>query len=55
MSPLDQIYNRLLELLEKSKRIITLQNIHGLISWDTETKMPPAGISQRSQQLSTIM
>lgn len=42
------------KLLSKTKELIILQNIQSLILWDMETKMPPKGVEQRSQQLALL-
>lgn len=42
------------KLLSKTKELIILQNIQSLIQWDMETKMPPKGVEQRSQQLALL-
>ena len=38
-------------LMEKAKEITTLESIASIVHWDMETKMPPKGITLRSQQL----
>jgi len=48
---LSSIYDK---LLEKAKGITTLQTITSIVSWDMETKMPPKGITLRSQQLAML-
>ena len=42
------------KLLEKSKQVLVLQSAQSMVSWDMETKMPPKGISLRSQQLALL-
>lgn len=42
------------ELLEKAKQALILQSTESIVSWDMETKMPPKGISLRSQQLALL-
>ena len=44
-------YNK---LLDKSKQVLILQSTQSMVSWDMETKMPPKGISLRSQQLALL-
>ncbi|UCB60320.1 MAG: carboxypeptidase M32 [Candidatus Bathyarchaeota archaeon] len=41
-------------LMAKAKDIIIIGSIQSLASWDMETKMPPKGIKQRSQQLAIL-
>jgi carboxypeptidase Taq len=42
------------QLMERSKRLTILRSATGIIYWDMETKMPPKGIAQRSEQLSLL-
>jgi len=42
------------KLLAKSKQISILQSTKSIVEWDMETKMPPKGISLRSQQLALL-
>ena len=42
------------ELLARAKELIVLQSAAGVVSWDMETKMPPRGLSLRSQQLALL-
>ena len=44
-------YNK---LLRKTKDLIILQTVEGLIHWDMETKMPPQAVEQRSLQLALL-
>jgi len=48
---LEPLYNK---LMERAKEIITLQTVTSIVSWDMETKMPPKGITLRSQQLAML-
>ncbi len=48
---LTSIYGK---LMEKAKEITTLESITSIINWDMETKMPPKGITLRSQQLAML-
>jgi len=41
-------------LLEKAKALVILQSAESLIHWDMETKMPPKGITLRSEQLALL-
>jgi carboxypeptidase Taq len=41
------------ELLGRAKEIALLGTVAGVINWDLETYMPPAGIGLRSEQLAT--
>ncbi|GAB4162649.1 MAG: carboxypeptidase M32 [Candidatus Promineifilaceae bacterium] len=41
-------------LLAKVNEIHDLQKIQALLSWDREVNMPPAGISARTQQMTTL-
>ena len=40
--------------MESAKEITTLQSIISIMEWDMETKMPPKGITLRSQQLAML-
>jgi Zn-dependent M32 family carboxypeptidase len=42
------------EMLEGAKELLVLQSAAGIVSWDMETKMPPRGLSLRSQQLALL-
>ncbi|OPY34472.1 MAG: Carboxypeptidase Taq (M32) metallopeptidase [Methanomassiliicoccales archaeon PtaU1.Bin124] len=42
------------QLMERSKRLTVLKTAAGIIQWDMETKMPPKGVEQRSEQLSLL-
>jgi carboxypeptidase Taq len=42
------------QLMERSKRLTVLRTASGIIQWDMETKMPPKGVEQRSEQLSLL-
>jgi carboxypeptidase Taq len=42
------------ELLARSKELLVLQSAAGIVYWDMETKMPPRGLSLRSQQLALL-
>jgi carboxypeptidase Taq len=42
------------KLLEKTKRLITLNSAVAILRWDMETMMPPRGINIRSLQLATL-
>lgn len=42
------------QLLERSKELIILQSIYGIVNWDLETNMPPRGLLLRSEQLGLI-
>jgi carboxypeptidase Taq len=50
----DKLQSDYKKLLEKTKEIIVFQTTEGLVNWDMETKMPPKGISLRSQQLALL-
>jgi carboxypeptidase Taq len=50
----DKLQSDYKKLLEKTKEIIVFQSTEGLVNWDMETKMPPKGISLRSQQLALL-
>ncbi|QLH74959.1 MAG: carboxypeptidase M32 [Methanomassiliicoccales archaeon] len=47
MDPYDQ-------LLSRYKQLTILRTAIGILYWDLETKMPPRGIEQRSEQLSLL-
>lgn len=42
------------QLLKKTKELIILQTIEGVVHWDMETKMPPKAVEQRSLQLALL-
>jgi carboxypeptidase Taq len=42
------------KLMAKAKDVTVLQTIEAVVHWDMETKMPPKGIKQRSQQLALL-
>ncbi len=42
------------KLMEKTKAIVLLQSAASIIHWDMETKMPPKGITLRSEQLALL-
>ncbi|UCE29457.1 MAG: carboxypeptidase M32 [Candidatus Bathyarchaeota archaeon] len=42
------------KLMEKAKGIIVLESARSLMLWDMETKMPPKGITLRSEQLALL-
>jgi carboxypeptidase Taq len=42
------------KLLQKNKELKTLETAIGILHWDMETKMPPKGITMRSQQLAML-
>lgn len=42
------------QVMERVRAVATLQSISGLLSWDQETMMPPAGASHRSRQMSLL-
>ncbi|MHA1338428.1 MAG: carboxypeptidase M32 [Promethearchaeota archaeon] len=42
------------ELLERMKEIYILGRVKAILGWDMRTYMPPKGIIQRSEQISTI-
>ena len=42
------------KLMEKAKAIVILQSTAAIIRWDMETKMPPKGITLRSEQLAML-
>jgi len=42
------------KLMEKTKEIVILQSAMSIVYWDMETKMPPKGITLRSQQLAAL-
>ncbi|NIP67613.1 carboxypeptidase M32, partial [Candidatus Bathyarchaeota archaeon] len=48
---LDEVYEK---LMEKVKAITLLQSTASIVHWDMETKMPPRGITLRSQQLALL-
>jgi carboxypeptidase Taq len=48
------IQNTYNQLLTKTKDLIILQTIEGIIHWDMETKMPPKAVEQRSLQLALL-
>ena len=42
------------ELLTRSKDVYVLQSAMGIVNWDMQTKMPPAGIKLRGQQTALL-
>jgi carboxypeptidase Taq len=42
------------ELLSRSKKLVLLSSAIGILHWDLETKMPPRGLEQRSEQLAVL-
>jgi carboxypeptidase Taq len=42
------------KLMKKYKKVVLLQSAMDLMNWDMETKMPPNGISLRSEQLAML-
>jgi len=42
------------KLMEKAKDVIVIGSVESIVHWDMETKMPPKGIKQRSQQLAML-
>ncbi len=42
------------ELLAKYRDIAVLQSAMGIVYWDMQTKMPPAGVAQRGQQTALL-
>jgi len=42
------------QLMDRSRRLTVLRTASGIIQWDMETKMPPKGVEQRSEQLSLL-
>jgi carboxypeptidase Taq len=42
------------KLLVKTKDLIVLQTVEGIVHWDMETKMPPRAVEQRSLQLALL-
>jgi carboxypeptidase Taq len=42
------------QLLSKTKDLIILQSVEGIIHWDMETMMPPKAVELRSQQLALL-
>jgi carboxypeptidase Taq len=42
------------ELMGKIKEVVLLGTSVGMIYWDLETYMPPAGIQLRSEQISVL-
>jgi len=42
------------KLLAKNKDLLVIQSTRSIVEWDMETKMPPKGISLRSQQLAML-
>ncbi|MDH5449420.1 MAG: carboxypeptidase M32, partial [Candidatus Bathyarchaeota archaeon] len=48
---LSSIYSK---MMEKAKEITVLQSIESIMGWDMETKMPPKGITLRSQQMAML-
>ena len=42
------------KLMSRAKDLVILQSARSIIEWDMETKMPPKGISLRSQQLAQL-
>jgi len=51
MDGLSAAYKR---LMEKEREMIILGSATSIISWDMETKMPPRGVTLRSQQLALL-
>jgi carboxypeptidase Taq len=51
MDTLDASYNA---LMEKAKALTILQSTAAIMNWDMETKMPPKGITLRSEQLAML-
>jgi len=41
-------------LMEKAKAVTILQSTEAIMNWDMETKMPPKGITLRSEQLAML-
>jgi carboxypeptidase Taq len=48
------IHSTYKKLLAKTKDLIVLQSVEGIIHWDMETMMPPRAVEQRSQQLALL-
>ncbi len=42
------------KLLAKTKDLIVMQTVEGVVHWDMETKMPPKAVEQRSLQLALL-
>jgi carboxypeptidase Taq len=51
MTPILESYN---ELLSRSKKLVLLSSAISILHWDLETKMPPRGLEQRSEQLAVL-
>ncbi|MFQ6053328.1 MAG: carboxypeptidase M32 [Candidatus Bathyarchaeia archaeon] len=51
MDALTAAYKR---LMERAKELYVLQSAAAIVHWDMETKMPPRGITLRSQQLAPL-
>jgi carboxypeptidase Taq len=47
----DNILSAYKQLITRAKDLIVLSSAGTIIQWDMETKMPPKGVEQRSQQL----
>lgn len=55
VKPTDTLNLNYDKLIEKAKAIVTLQSTAAILRWDMETKMPPKGITLRSEQLALLM
>ena len=42
------------ELLARCKNVYVLQSAMNIVYWDMQTKMPPAGVTLRGQQVSLL-
>lgn len=42
------------QLMAKYRELMVLRTAAGIVQWDMETKMPPKGVEQRSEQLSLL-
>jgi carboxypeptidase Taq len=51
---LDALEARYKTLMEKAKAVTILQSTEAIMNWDMETKMPPKGITLRSEQLAML-
>lgn len=54
MTATDALHQDYSKIMQKTKELVIISSIDGIMNWDMETKMPPKGITLRSLQLGML-